>query len=212
MRFLLCILGLLNAIFFTHAQLPKNLDALEKYEVQIKITDNSHINILGKTNVNKFKCNYYGEVSGKEINTTIYRDGKSILINNATLQITVNYFDCGIKQMTSDFKELLQQDKYPFIQLQVLSISPKKISDLSSNYTASIALTIAGVENCLEVPLNITQENDMSICKGRMKINIEDFELTPPTKFIGLVKVDREIELDLQLVLSINLLKKLSRK
>ena len=114
--------------------------------------------------------------------------------------------------MTSDFKELLQQDKYPFIQLQVLSISPKKISDLSSNYTASVSLTIVGVENCLEVPLNITQENDMSICKGRMKINIEDFELIPPTKFIGLVKVDREIELDLQLMLHINLSKKLSHK
>jgi hypothetical protein len=183
--------------------------AVPRNHVAVVVEDNSYVKILGKTNVNSFSCDYRKEIPKDTIEVSIRQMGNMIVLENAILEVEVDGFDCGNQMMNKDFQNLLKENAHPKITLRIKSIEPSNGLTASSTNTgyaeigyAMVEFEIAGVKNEYKVPLNSFEQVMSQYFLGQKTINITDFKLTPPRKFMGLVKVEEEISIDFRLNLN----------
>ena len=192
---LLLICALASAAFAQQAILsPYIIDS----SYRVVINERSSLRILGKTNVNKFECGFKGKISADTLFIASLKSEGEQVLKKAQLRISVDDFDCGMKLMTEDMKELLNAKEFPFLSVTVVSLKKK------GNVHESIArFTIARKSRDYKVPLTAKQSGDWTYCVGTNEINIRDFGLTPPSKFWGAVKVDEIINVEFDLILKI---------
>jgi len=165
---------------------------------RIVINERSSVRILGKTNVNRFECGLKGQIAADTLYVSAFDTDKEQVLRKAQLRIEVDDFDCGMRQMTSEMMDLLNEEKYPHLSVTVQSIKKK-----GSIHESLVRFTIAGVSKDYRVPLTAKQAGDWTYVVGLQSINIHDFGLTPPTKFLGAVRVNEYIEVEFNLILKI---------
>ncbi len=165
---------------------------------RIVINERSSLRILGKTNVNRFQCGLIGQIAADTLYVNSFDTDKEQVLRKAQLRIAVEDFDCGMRQMTSEMMDLLNEEKYPHLSVTVLSVKKK------GHIHESLArFTIAGVSRDYRLPLTAKQSGEWTYVVGIQAINIHDFGLTPPTKFLGAVRVNEIIEVEFNLILKI---------
>jgi hypothetical protein len=203
---IVCILVVVFAMpFFAKAQM---FYAAPKSSVSVVVDSDSYVKIVGKTNVNTFTCDYKKEIPKDTIHVSINQEGNKLYLTNAVLKVRVDGFDCGHPIMNKDFQQLLTEEKHPYITLHIKSIEPSDDFVVSNNPGlseigyAQVVFEIAGVKNEYKIPLNSFDQVISQYFLGQKTINIKDFQLHPPKKFLGLVKVDEEISIDFRLNLN----------
>ncbi len=180
------LLTILSLLFCTGLMAQKDFD-----QTVIRISPNSELIIAGSTNVNKFDCKFNIDLitSPKQVEYT--STNNCIFFHDLKLELTATGFDCGHKKMNEDFQDLLKSDQFPVIKIQV-----EKVQFISPEYVkAFIKVYMAGKENYYDLPVHT--ENQHYI--GKFKMNIRDFGLEPPTKALGLIEVDEQIEVNFNL-------------
>lgn len=182
--------------------LPESPPVKEKKYVSIVIEQDSYLKILGTTNVNTFSCGYQGNISTDTLNINVQRDEDQIWLDDASLSVEVGRFDCGQSGMNKDFRNLLQHEQYPHLKINIMSLS---LSTKQAKYeaVAQVSIAIAGEEEFYEVPVKLEAQDGRQYYTGKQVVNIRDFELTPPKKFLGMVVVDEEVVIDFKLNLSL---------
>lgn len=176
--------------------------------VTVLVEDNSYLKIQGKTNVNNFSCSFKDEIPKDTIDVSIRQNGDKLVLTNAVLKVPVNGFDCGNPVMNNDLQNLLRQEEHPQIIIRIKSIEPSQLTASAGDlgFTdlgyAWVEFELAGVKNEYRIPLNSYNELIDQYYLGKKTINITDFKLTPPKKFLGLVKVEEEITIDFRLNLN----------
>lgn len=164
----------------------------------IVINPKSELDIVGSSNVNNFKCLFKIENLNKPLSIS-YRESKhSIHFKKATLVLENTFFDCGGKAINKDFHQLLKTDKNPQILLTLKEI--KKKQHAQNTVEALVQIHIAGQTKDYIIETQINQNEDLFI-KGRLKLNIKDFDLKAPKKMLGLVVVSDEIEIIFNLII-----------
>ncbi len=185
-RYLLYFLILLGAV--------KGFAQGEMVSKTIKILPGSELSIQGDTNITEFGCGFDTDfLEGcKKINYT--ENGNDIYFKNAVLILKNKGFDCGSKGINKDFHSLLKTAQYPQISLELT-----KINLLQSNKgMAWVYITIAGITHEYKLPIDLPESLDHFT--GNLKLNINDFNLEPPRKMLGLIVIKEEIEIDFNLV------------
>ena len=159
----------------------------------LRILPQSELIITGSTNVNRFDCRFDIDqiTDSRSIKYSI--EESCLRFPDLNLSLTTNGFDCGNKRMNEDFQDLLKSDEYP-----VINININKVQLISNQYAKTfITVRLAGKENSYNLPVQI--ENDRF--KGKFSMNIRDFGLEPPTKALGLIEVNEEIEVQFNLLI-----------
>lgn len=64
---------------------------------------------------------------------------------------------------------------------------------------ATVKINIGGKENTYLVPVTI-DNTDTNRFAGKLKLDIRDFGLEPPKKFLGLIVIKEDIEINFNLV------------
>ncbi len=107
-------------------------------------------------------------------------------------------FDCGGKGINRDFHGLLQSDIYPriILRLKEIKLKPHK----KNTADAIIEIEIAGIKNSYHMETEFQNEQDWHI-SGKLKLNINKFNLKAPKKMLGLIVVSDEIEIIFKLVI-----------
>ena len=167
-----------------------------KLNVTIVIEEESFLQIQGKTNINTFTCEYDEAIPLDTLQVQVIRSGNELILDNAILRVKVGGFNCGNNMMNKDFKELLRNDTHPMIAIRIKKIIP------AQNHTGGIALAefnIAGEKQEYQIPVNVSDQQPEGLYSGNKTINISDFNLEPPKKFMGLVKVEEEIMVNFKL-------------
>jgi hypothetical protein len=165
--------------------------------VTVVIEDGSYLKINGSTNVNTFSCNYQGDISADTLNVNIQQtSNRTLLLKQASLSVEVERFDCGNKMMNKDFRHLLEYDEYANLKLSILSLH---ISEENHQVIAETKITIAGREQMYDVPIDIITAAGSNSYQGKKRLDITDFKLTPPKKFLGMVVVDEQVIIDFNL-------------
>lgn len=169
----------------------------------IKINNKSYVRILGRTNVSTFECSYGSELSTATFQVGVFKGSNgATCFEDAVIQLRTESFDCGLREMTKDFQELLEEEKHPYMTMEIQCMT-SDLLDFSPDLQSKVKFTIAGISNFYNINFETKTEDDKILCIGKKEINIEDFNIIPPTKLFGLVKVHNTITVVFHIILTL---------
>lgn len=171
---------------------------LNETKTEIKVSSKSTLYVEGKTNINKFNCNFDITTIDNKIPVTYSVSDNSIKFHNAQLTLKNTCFDCGNKGMNKDFQKLLKTETYPQIVLTLQTISLNSINQ--DEVKATINIDMAGTSKTYHTFVKVS-ENEGYAVNGQLEIDITDFNLEPPQKMLGMIKVNETITINFNLIL-----------
>ncbi|GAB4231262.1 MAG: hypothetical protein Tsb0034_03480 [Ekhidna sp.] len=187
------------------ASTAQNQAVTNYHKVEIKA---SFISIHGETNVNKFNC----EVNKPSLNDSIVVkniwSNQKLEFQGLKLIYKVGDFKCGIRAMEPDFRELLKAEEEPFVvlQLNAITLHPNNDAFERLDVEADVDIFIAGVRRQIVVQHGqvINHSSAHMTFKGDKQLLMTDFDIEPPAKFLGMVKVanDIRVEFAIEMVVS----------
>lgn len=169
-------------------------------KIYYSINSSSKLYIAGTTNVNSFKCNCEEPLAKgsfvlkeNENNATLWK------CQDAFLKVRTESFDCRNRLMNRDLYKAMKSSQYPYISIQLLEItqaSPKKLSNLCEwvNFKAKVIITLTHVSKTIQIDVkgqNYAPGQFHFLANTDLKMT--DFDITPPTAGLGLVKVRDKI-------------------
>jgi polyisoprenoid-binding protein YceI len=154
------------------------------------------VHIVGKTNVNDFHMQYresgFCEVPGD------FRKGNSMI----EIEIPADQIEADSKLMLKDFLELINADKYPTITIEIDS-DEITFDNAGESDLKTIGISMNGITK------QFSSQTFSDACfgnqwclTGKLKIKLTDFNIQPPNKFLGLVKVRDEIFINFRILFS----------
>ncbi|MBS1663390.1 MAG: YceI family protein [Bacteroidetes bacterium] len=169
------------------------------------VQSSSSISINGRTNISRFSCGVpqYTEPDTIKFLNEGCRGKTSGIPLCGILKINIADFDCRNRMMTGEFKKTLQYQKYP--HLKIIFLNLEKMPDFGTKpefLKGQVIIELAGVSKQLEIDYTAAKENDQSVTlTGMRQISFSDFNLDPPTKMGGLVRVNEIIDVQFLLCL-----------
>ncbi len=176
----------------------------DSYNFSFEVAQNSSVVIGGSTNVNAFDCTYKGVLEKKNDRISGKSNGLILFLKGAEFILTVKEFDCENSLMTKEFGETLRASEYPKIIMEITKISFKDKESFNRGNTSMktyMKVTAAGKPKTyiVDTKRKINSDNTVSFT-GNFQVLIEDFDIEPPTKAFGLIKVNSELNIDYSLV------------
>ncbi len=151
-------------------------------------TNSNYIRIEGSSNVNQFS---FEQVI---YNHNLYNIPLTPKEEYIEIEIPVSNFKASNPMMKKDFFDLIKAEEFPKIYIQLRFPTVNSLSEGLTNFISTAKIIFVGKEKEYEIDSNISLEtNNSFMMEGVLKLNIDDFNLTPPTKFMGMVKVDKEV-------------------
>ncbi|WP_333694330.1 hypothetical protein [Flavobacterium sp.] len=141
--------------------------------------------VQGTTSIGGFECNY--DLKAKD---TLFFNKK----NNSKIAhtIPVKQFGCGNFMLNHDFRKTLKAKEYPEIKIELLNFKKKE-----NQVYCDLSMELVGKQKTYK---NLTLKLDKNKLKGDVVIFFNEFDLTPPKKMGGMVKVKDEIKLSVCLL------------
>jgi hypothetical protein len=192
MRILLLILA---------SSLQLSLSSPTIKEVKWLVERNSKLIIDGRSNVNKFRCQI-DQYDGLDTLNILYDTQTSKVVSlTGAIEVLAESFDCKNDMMTADLRKTIMADKYPNLRVEFLPIN-KPVKYYGHMPTkAIIQISLGGVCKEFELHYTLNKVNGSTLLVGSRKFLFSDFNLEPPTKMLGMVKVENEFEVIFDLVL-----------
>jgi hypothetical protein len=193
------ILFFLLAFAFISASDP-NQDGHGIY--RLVVHPSSSITIAGSTNVNKYKC-VIGKYTGSDTLSLTAERGKGAYFRKGLVKLEASLFDCEKQMITKDFAETIQAKKYPYITINFISFErAPEFKESEEPFRGRFTITLANVAVPSDVRCKIVKDkNNLIHLRGWHLFKFSDFNLEPPTKMMGLIKVEEMITVDFHLVL-----------
>ncbi len=149
----------------------------------------SRIVIKGTTNVNMFTINYSSE---DFMPFTMGISEEDSLL----LSIPVDQFTADSKLMLHDFLKLIHADTYPYIQIILKDIIDKDFFEVSTNIKRKITIGVNGKTNSYFCNTKLQESyHNKWYFSGELNIKLTDFDLIPPEKFLGMIKVQDDVSI-----------------
>lgn len=163
-----------------------NLFSPELREGKELVITQQNIQVSGYTSLGKFICDFsrVGRSDTLKLNSFENRKGLEF-------RIPVKSFSCGNFLLNSDFRSTLKADDYPYAQVSVTNFREK-----SGNIFCHLKLNLVG--KTLEFP-DLMLERGPKGLSGKLILNFELLNLSPPSKFGGLIKVENQLDLEVLL-------------
>lgn len=119
------------------------------------------------------------------------------------VRVPVQAFECGNRPMTQDLQETLKVEEHPEIRFELVHASVVTPTDSSAAWrTIEVlgALTIAGMKRLIRLRAvgRALDENHFRV-RGCKPIRMTYFGIDPPTKALGLVRVENRVEVQFDL-------------
>lgn len=174
----------------------------------VRFLASSELYIKGSSNVNQFTCHCEQELYPIQLQVAFNPDDQLARFDQARLDLITRTLDCGNRGMNRDMYETLRADKHPEISIQLRAVrqlegySPM-LCDEWVPLLASAYLTIAGERRIVHLDVQGRQEPAGHYrFLSELSINMTDFGIDPPKALLGLVQVDNEITIHLDLHVS----------
>ena len=160
------------------------------------------ISITGHTNINSFFLKYTGnEGVVKSVKKDDISDPKKA---NSVISIPVNEFTFSNALMKKDFLKMIKAKEYAAIPIQFKGIKDPTLFKDGDKQLVAVDITIAGVTKSLNICCRIDKiNNNQYKLSGSKSLLLTDFNLKPPTKCLGIVKVENEIQIEFNLKLDL---------
>lgn len=145
----------------------------------------SVVTIHGSSNVNRF---YF-------TNDKVYIQNEAgNFVNENFIRIPVETFKASNSKMLADFHDMMNAEDHPFIHIEIEPGRTADFDETSGLTRFRSVISIAGKSNQYVIPGEITS-CDISgyMLKGNLMLKLTDFDIDPPRKVLGAVKVNDEV-------------------
>lgn len=164
------------------------------------ILKSSNLRVFGTTNVNKFNCDIseYAALDTISCNKIKLKEGYTMA---GGLQLDVASFNCHNPIMTSDLRKTLKSKEYPYLYVRFINIA--KLPELKPSAEIIggwVEIEIAGVVKRFDMQYAISAASaDQVVLSGKRQLLFSDFNITPPSRLGGMIKVNNELEVSFTL-------------
>ena len=179
--------------------------ATSEKQYHYRVGQSSYITISGITNVNKFECLWTESISQGSLTANIDPLDGEIKFEDAVLFIDIQGFNCENRIMTNDMHRAMGVGDHPLIEIKLLKAEVQQNKQSSANsgdLNVLVAITINGVQK--ETFINVNWKSAESIYyifNGTKSLKMTDFDIEPPTRLMGMVKVNDMIKIEINLAL-----------
>lgn len=186
-----------------------NLTAIadEPRKVTLTFLPQSSIEIKGRSNISAFNFMQDKALYQTEVNVAATINRSPQLLSEITLNIPLAKFRCNNPLMLNDFLEVTRSKEYPNVVITVQHIEVDHFSEIKnkSNFSgnALIKITLTNKSKNYLIAFKGTFIDQILSLYSIAEITFNDFNLDPPTKFGGLIKVKEKLIIDLKLHLKI---------
>jgi polyisoprenoid-binding protein YceI len=161
----------------------------------------ARVRIDGSTNVNQFHF-YYDQPQEEDFSLSSLSSNSSADPSSLVFYVPVDKIDASNPAMLSDFKELLKASKYPKIRITLQKDELAGLFGARRVDSIPLAITIAGVTNDYDSPVEVVNnEENRVVVKGRTRIRLTDYHITPPHRFLGMIRVKDEVFINFEIKL-----------
>lgn len=175
---------------------------------QTMVSDNmpvvcdNYLHIRGESNVNQFSFIFNS--------VPRYIPSDDTEGDTMEIDIPVKKFEASNPMMYRDFLELMKENKHPNISV---SFSRKELESAirdRSQPCPEVRITIAGISRIYVVDCMLEKCSGNYYLKGTEVVKLSDFNLKPPERLLGLVKVNNEIDVNFGFIITFTENSKLS--
>ncbi|MDO9376881.1 MAG: YceI family protein [Ferruginibacter sp.] len=193
------ILFLIASLFLGGRQIKSELN--RPNVVRWVVEKNSSLQVAGMSNVNEFSCNIR-EYAAKDTITCSDEPAKTITLSGE-LEMDIMSFNCNSNVITKDLRKTLKAETYPTFNIRFLSLqSMPALLRKTELIKGCLEVELAGVVKKFELNYTFTAIGAGYIkLTGSHRFCFSDFNLSPPRKLAGLIKIKDEFDVSFQLIL-----------
>ncbi|HYF02818.1 MAG TPA: hypothetical protein VEC36_05545 [Patescibacteria group bacterium] len=165
------------------------------------VRSESQITIQGSTNIGSYSCSLEKVYSQEPLIYTQTNDNLQFRRNR--LVLPVKEFECNNFLIDKDFQELLKAKEYNNIFVEMLELeNPESIH---GKVSGKVKITIMNSEKVYMIPFQAKHSvsKDFSLT-GKVNLVFSDFNLVPPKRFGGMIKIDETIAVNFNLKMQKN--------
>lgn len=178
-------------------------------ELRLIAQPGSRLWITGTTSVSEYACaaNEIGGYAFVDRGTTQNLDSRRQGSAQVEVEVKVDQLDCGKRRMNHDMYNALKAKQHPNIRYELLnaSIADSSVADSTEWYKINTlgVLEIAGVRDTLSMAVNgrLTDNNTFRI-QGEKPLNMNTFNIKPPTALLGLIRADERLVVHFDLIVA----------
>lgn len=185
----------------------QNTAATQVQLLDVKFLPESKIKLDGDSTLKK-----YSAASGtfllnaKALSNSEPISGLAWTPKELNMSLEVKSLKSGDNLLDDHMYENLKADKHPNITMKLTSFKFLKNEDKKNNLViAAGELSVAGISKPIEVSGQMIFDGDKLRIKGKKTVLMTDFEIEPPTMMMGTLKTKNEIEIDFDVICSVNL-------
>jgi hypothetical protein len=200
-KYNLCSIILLAGVITTSAHPFRSPTKTEVVRWAVQKT--STLRIKGKTNITDFTCDIKGYYQQDTICYSMQDDRNKVVNLKGQLSINVNNFDCHNKMLTKDLRKTLRADLYP--NMVVRFIGFQRMPAFVNNKDVIrgwVEVELSGTCKRFEICYKLEKTGSVINLNGVKSFSFSDFNLVPPQKLGGIVKVKEDFSVDFNLVLN----------
>jgi hypothetical protein len=153
--------------------------------------------ISGESNINRFSFSFATRPDdpASGLNYRSWQNGTEIMI-------PVRDFKASNPHMYYDFLRQLHENDYPYISIRFPGFKPGKPGDLAKESQYSVLITLAGIKKQYTIDCAVITCGDHYAISGSETLRLTDFNISPPEKLNGLIKVKDEINVSFGIILN----------
>ena len=144
------------------------------------------LTVSGQTSIGGFNCDY----SKNGLKDTLFID-QSKSLKELIFDIPVHDFSCGNFLLNRDFRKTIKAEQFPSARVKV-----KNLKSNYGHYTCDLEVSLVGKN--LSFPALVLKRTAEGV-SGKLILSFEDLELETPQKMGGMIKVEEELHLEIQL-------------
>jgi hypothetical protein len=187
------IIGQLLILFFYSS----NFCFAQKGAINIELDE---ISIHGTSNVNKFTLVYQTKQDGAFRSTNFSQ--VNIKGTDYEIIVPVDKFSNPNAQLTKDFKEMVNANQHPFIKV-IIKVSELEfaINEKNKDFIQAKVM-LAGTSKEISIPFDKEViQGKRQYLMGNSSVFLTDFNITPPVKLKGLIRVNNQVLINFRLIL-----------
>jgi len=167
------------------------------------VESNSSLFIEGRSNISPFRCDVTRYLKADTLELFKDEKGRQFIFSNSYLTIDINGFDCHQRFITNDFRKTLKATQNRYLKVHMISLGLFD-TDNRQLVKGNVEIELAGVLKKVAVDFVSTPTGPGRIqMSGSKTLLFSDFNLVPPRKLAGFVRIEEEIKVNFQLCFKI---------
>jgi polyisoprenoid-binding protein YceI len=169
----------------------------------LKMAGSSKVWIDGTSTLHDWKCDAKGIFGNFSIPEDVFgsKVGEDIDIK-AYIQIPVNKIWNKEEKLVENLREALEDDKFSSIKYTVIKATVISSDANNAKVRTNGKLAIHGNEKTVTIDVQLAKQASGMEAKGSYSLKMKDYDVDPPTMFLGTIKTGNEIKISFELDLT----------